>query len=155
MLDHVGFNVSDYEQSRAFYELALAPLGLALLMEPAPGIGGFGEGQKPFFWIATRGPAPRARSTSRSRSSVARRSTRSTPPRSRRARPTTARPVCARSTTRTTTAPTCWTPTATTSRRSATPRRSDVDAPGYAASRNAACAADTRAIGTRYGEQET
>jgi catechol 2,3-dioxygenase-like lactoylglutathione lyase family enzyme len=60
MLDHVGFNVSDYEQSRAFYELALAPLGLALLMEPAPGIGGFGEGQKPFFWIATRGPAPQS-----------------------------------------------------------------------------------------------
>jgi catechol 2,3-dioxygenase-like lactoylglutathione lyase family enzyme len=58
MLDHVGFNVSDYERSKAFYLKALAPLGLALLMEPAPGVGGFGEGGKPFFWIATRGPAP-------------------------------------------------------------------------------------------------
>jgi catechol 2,3-dioxygenase-like lactoylglutathione lyase family enzyme len=58
MLDHVGFSVSDYERSKAFYEQALAPLGLRLLMEPAPGIGGFGDGQKPFFWIGTRGPAP-------------------------------------------------------------------------------------------------
>jgi catechol 2,3-dioxygenase-like lactoylglutathione lyase family enzyme len=57
MLDHVGFSVSDYERSKAFYEQALAPLGLRLLMEPAPGIGGFGDGQKPFFWIGTRGPA--------------------------------------------------------------------------------------------------
>jgi catechol 2,3-dioxygenase-like lactoylglutathione lyase family enzyme len=58
MLDHVGFSVSDYERSKAFYEQALAPLGLRLLMEPAPGIGGFGDGQKPFFWIGSRGPAP-------------------------------------------------------------------------------------------------
>jgi catechol 2,3-dioxygenase-like lactoylglutathione lyase family enzyme len=57
MLDHIGFDVSDYERSKAFYEKALAPLGLKLLMEPAPGIGGFGEGQKPFFWIGTRGRA--------------------------------------------------------------------------------------------------
>jgi catechol 2,3-dioxygenase-like lactoylglutathione lyase family enzyme len=57
MLDHVGFDVSDYDSSKAFYEKALAPLGLKLLMEPAPGIGGFGDGQKPFFWIGTRGSA--------------------------------------------------------------------------------------------------
>jgi catechol 2,3-dioxygenase-like lactoylglutathione lyase family enzyme len=60
MLDHMGFSVSDYERSRAFYEKALAPLGLKLLMEPVPGIGGFGNGQKPFFWIGTRGPAPQS-----------------------------------------------------------------------------------------------
>jgi catechol 2,3-dioxygenase-like lactoylglutathione lyase family enzyme len=54
MLDHVGFTVSDYERSKAFYEKALAPLGLTLLMEPIPGAGGFGEGQKPFFWLDTR-----------------------------------------------------------------------------------------------------
>jgi catechol 2,3-dioxygenase-like lactoylglutathione lyase family enzyme len=59
MLDHVGFSVSDYERSKVFYEKALAPLGLTLLMEPMPGIGGFGEGQKPFFWIHTRDPEPR------------------------------------------------------------------------------------------------
>jgi catechol 2,3-dioxygenase-like lactoylglutathione lyase family enzyme len=57
MLDHVGFSVSDYDRSKAFYEQALAPLGLALLMEPVPGVGGFGEDQKPYFWIGARGPA--------------------------------------------------------------------------------------------------
>jgi catechol 2,3-dioxygenase-like lactoylglutathione lyase family enzyme len=54
MLDHVGLDVTDYEVSRAFYEKALAPLGLELMMEPAPGIGGFGDGRRPFFWIGTR-----------------------------------------------------------------------------------------------------
>jgi catechol 2,3-dioxygenase-like lactoylglutathione lyase family enzyme len=54
MLDHVGLAVRDYERSKAFYEKALAPLGLTLLMEPVAGIGGFGDGQKPFFWIGTR-----------------------------------------------------------------------------------------------------
>jgi catechol 2,3-dioxygenase-like lactoylglutathione lyase family enzyme len=54
MLDHVGFGVSDYERSKAFYEKALAPLGLTLLMEPVAEAAGFGEGGKPFFWIDTR-----------------------------------------------------------------------------------------------------
>ena len=57
MLDHVGFTVSDYERSKAFYGRALAPLGITLLMEPAPGVGGFGRGGKPFFWLDTRRPA--------------------------------------------------------------------------------------------------
>jgi catechol 2,3-dioxygenase-like lactoylglutathione lyase family enzyme len=61
MLDHIGLEVSDYDSSKAFYEKALAPLGLKVLMEPAPGIGGFGDGQKPFFWIATRGGTPQSR----------------------------------------------------------------------------------------------
>jgi catechol 2,3-dioxygenase-like lactoylglutathione lyase family enzyme len=51
MLDHVGINVSDYDRSRSFYERALAPLGISLLMEPLPRIGGFGRDGKPFFWI--------------------------------------------------------------------------------------------------------
>ena len=57
MLDHMGFEVSDYERSKAFYTDALKPLGLELLMEPAPGAGGFGlpVDQKPFFWISGRG----------------------------------------------------------------------------------------------------
>ncbi len=59
MLDHVGFGVSDYERSKAFYERALAPLGLTLLMEPVAGAAGFGANGKPFFWIETRGPAVR------------------------------------------------------------------------------------------------
>jgi catechol 2,3-dioxygenase-like lactoylglutathione lyase family enzyme len=56
MLDHVGFEVSDYDRSRAFYEDALRPLGLEVLMEPVAGACGFGlpSDQKPFFWIAAR-----------------------------------------------------------------------------------------------------
>ena len=57
MLDHVGFGVSDYQRSKAFYERALAPLGLALLIEPIAEAAGFGEAGKPFFWIETRRPA--------------------------------------------------------------------------------------------------
>lgn len=52
MLDHVGLNVSDYGRSRDFFARALAPLGFSLLMEPAPGIGGFGRDGKPWFWIS-------------------------------------------------------------------------------------------------------
>ncbi len=60
MLDHVGFNVSDYDRSKAFYAQALAPLGIELLMEPVPGACGFGADQKPFFWIGTRATAASA-----------------------------------------------------------------------------------------------
>ncbi len=60
MLDHIGFEVSDYERSRDFYSRALKPLGYELLMEPIEGAGGFGRrddefGGKPVFWIAVRG----------------------------------------------------------------------------------------------------
>jgi catechol 2,3-dioxygenase-like lactoylglutathione lyase family enzyme len=53
MLDHLCLDVSDYDISKAFYEQALAPLGLSLMMEPTAGMGGFGDGRMPFFWIAT------------------------------------------------------------------------------------------------------
>ncbi len=56
MIDHAGFGVSDYETSKAFYERALAPLGIELLMEPVPGAGGFGRDGKPFFWIVAGRP---------------------------------------------------------------------------------------------------
>jgi catechol 2,3-dioxygenase-like lactoylglutathione lyase family enzyme len=56
MLDHLGLAVADFERSKAFYERALAPLGLSVLMEPVPGVAGFGEqhDQKPYFWIGDR-----------------------------------------------------------------------------------------------------
>jgi catechol 2,3-dioxygenase-like lactoylglutathione lyase family enzyme len=57
MLDHMGFGVSDYDRSKAFYELALAPLGISLLMEPVVEAAGFGAAGKPFFWIEKRRPA--------------------------------------------------------------------------------------------------
>ncbi|HEY6671423.1 MAG TPA: VOC family protein [Solirubrobacterales bacterium] len=55
MLDHLGLDVADYETSKAFYQRALAPLGIELIMEPVPGVGGFGDGGKPYFWIGRRG----------------------------------------------------------------------------------------------------
>jgi catechol 2,3-dioxygenase-like lactoylglutathione lyase family enzyme len=58
MLDHVGLDVSDYAASKAFYEEALAPLGIKLIMEPIEGIGGFGDDQHPYFWIGERGRGP-------------------------------------------------------------------------------------------------
>ncbi len=51
MIDHIGFGVSDYEASKAFYGRALEPLGISLLMEPVPQAGGFGSDGKPYFWI--------------------------------------------------------------------------------------------------------
>jgi catechol 2,3-dioxygenase-like lactoylglutathione lyase family enzyme len=58
MLDHVGFAVSDLARSRAFYEAALKPLGISVLMEVSPeqkpsgGASiGFGKDDNPFFWI--------------------------------------------------------------------------------------------------------
>ena len=58
MIDHVGFAVSDATRSRAYYEQALAPLGITLIMSVTPeqtesggSAHGFGSDGKPFFWI--------------------------------------------------------------------------------------------------------
>ncbi len=59
MLDHVGFAVTDMRRSKAFYERALAPLGIGLVMEVTAeesggeAHAGFGAEDKPFFWIGT------------------------------------------------------------------------------------------------------
>lgn len=58
ILDHVGFAVSDFEKSKAFYEQALAPLGIKVMMEVTPEMTG-GEAHcgfgvdKPEFWIGS------------------------------------------------------------------------------------------------------
>ncbi len=63
MLDHIGFPVSDLERSKLFYQEALRPMGMTLLLEvTAEQTGGgahagFGAGGKPFFWIGD-GTAP-------------------------------------------------------------------------------------------------
>ena len=49
-LDHIGINVTDYARSKAFYEKALAPLGITLVMEYGKAAG-FGRDKKPDFWI--------------------------------------------------------------------------------------------------------
>ncbi|HUD41785.1 MAG TPA: VOC family protein [Dokdonella sp.] len=57
MLDHVGCSVSDFARSLAFYQRALAPLGIGLVMQVGAaetGAGnhaGFGHAGKPTFWI--------------------------------------------------------------------------------------------------------
>jgi len=59
MFDHIGFAVSDFARSRAFYERALAPLGFAPVMdvtrEQSGGYEGtgFGPPGRPQFWIGT------------------------------------------------------------------------------------------------------
>lgn len=57
MIDHVGFAIADIERSKAFYDAALAPLGIAAMMTVTPeqtGKGtamGYGKDGNPFFWI--------------------------------------------------------------------------------------------------------
>ncbi len=58
MLDHIGVHVSDLAKARAFYDAALKPLGVSALWEVTAedsgsyaGVG-YGEGQKPYFWVS-------------------------------------------------------------------------------------------------------
>ena len=65
MIDHLGFPVSDYARSKAFYERALAPLGYTLIMEVQQNehdakAAGFGANGKPDFWIGGEGGLERA-----------------------------------------------------------------------------------------------
>ena len=60
MIDHIGFPVSDYARAKAFYTLALAPLGYAPIMEVQrtendASAAGFGADGKPDFWIGGEG----------------------------------------------------------------------------------------------------
>jgi catechol 2,3-dioxygenase-like lactoylglutathione lyase family enzyme len=55
MLDHISIRVSDFARATAFYDRALAPLGLKVLMGGG-GFAGYGD-TRPFFWIgAADGP---------------------------------------------------------------------------------------------------
>ncbi|HEY2372270.1 MAG TPA: VOC family protein [Gaiellaceae bacterium] len=62
-LDHVGFAVADYQRSKAFYEKALTPLGITLLMEFSGAAAGFGrdDGGRPSFFIEAYGEPVRGR----------------------------------------------------------------------------------------------
>ncbi|MFL6205757.1 MAG: VOC family protein [Acidimicrobiales bacterium] len=50
MIDHLGIQVADVDAAAAFYDAVLAPLGGKRIMEPAPGVVGYGT-QFPDFWI--------------------------------------------------------------------------------------------------------
>ncbi|MBA3458147.1 MAG: VOC family protein [Deltaproteobacteria bacterium] len=51
MIDHTGFAVTDLARSIEFYNKALAPLGMGLIMKFQEIAAGFGENGKPEFWI--------------------------------------------------------------------------------------------------------
>lgn len=63
MFDHLGFPVTDLARSKAFYDRALAPLGIRVLVEVTEDMTG-GQGahlgygrDRPTFWIGTGKPA--------------------------------------------------------------------------------------------------
>ena len=60
MIHHIDLSVADLSRSRAFYCAALAPLGLAAVMEFTNHSGhelvGFGSLPDPEFWIRNGGP---------------------------------------------------------------------------------------------------
>lgn len=55
--DHIGFGVTDFEKSKAFYAKALAPLGIGIVME-GPGWAMAGRPGKPEFWFGSYGKPP-------------------------------------------------------------------------------------------------
>jgi catechol 2,3-dioxygenase-like lactoylglutathione lyase family enzyme len=79
MLDHIGIGCADFAASRRFYEAALGPLGIAMVMEVTPemtggyhGIG-MGTGDHPFFWFGSggaRGAGMHVAFTARTRAEV-------------------------------------------------------------------------------------
>jgi len=58
MLDHVVLSVDDLAASRAFYEKALEPLGIAVLAEYESSIG-LGKENEDSLWLVERSPASR------------------------------------------------------------------------------------------------
>jgi catechol 2,3-dioxygenase-like lactoylglutathione lyase family enzyme len=64
LIDHIGVDCTDFGRSRAFYERALAPLGLTVVMEVTRQTSGgyegcgFGQDGKPEFWIGSNSARP-------------------------------------------------------------------------------------------------
>jgi len=62
MLDHIGLTVSDFARARAFYDLALAPLGIAAVVNfTAEQTGGeshagYGSEGRAYFWFGDGKP---------------------------------------------------------------------------------------------------
>jgi len=50
MFDHIGFGVTDYAASKAFFLQALGPLGVGIVMEGEHGLG-LGPKGKPALWL--------------------------------------------------------------------------------------------------------
>jgi catechol 2,3-dioxygenase-like lactoylglutathione lyase family enzyme len=58
VIDHVVIGVADLVISRSFYARALEPLTIRVVLD-LPGYIGFGDGGRPWFFIATREPTLR------------------------------------------------------------------------------------------------
>lgn len=62
MIDHTGISVGNFAKSKAFYIVALAPIGYELLLEVSAAVtghndaAGFGVAPKPDFWLASGTP---------------------------------------------------------------------------------------------------
>ena len=54
MLDHVTLGVSEFEESKAFYDAVLQTLGIVRLYVEGEDFAGYGLGQKAFFWIGLK-----------------------------------------------------------------------------------------------------
>ena len=122
MIDHVGLGVSDLEQSKAFYQQALGPLGYQLLME-RDGSAGLGRNGKPDLWIHANRPLSgptHVAIASPDRATVHAFHAAGLAAGGR----DNGHPACAPTTTRSTSAPLSWIQTGTTSRPSATGRHS-------------------------------
>ncbi len=57
ILDHLTISVSDFMRAKAFYERALEPLGIKIVME-FDGFAGMGK-ERPQFWFAAGHPGSR------------------------------------------------------------------------------------------------
>jgi catechol 2,3-dioxygenase-like lactoylglutathione lyase family enzyme len=54
MLDHITIGVGDFAKAQAFYDAALAPLGIARFTSDGAHFAGYGVKPKAFFWIGVR-----------------------------------------------------------------------------------------------------
>ncbi len=57
ILDHIGFNVSDFEASKQFFVQALKPLGIGIVSE-GKGWAMIGKNGKPQLWFGSFGASP-------------------------------------------------------------------------------------------------
>ncbi|MFI4949196.1 MAG: VOC family protein [Alphaproteobacteria bacterium] len=58
MIDHVTFWVTDMARSKAFYDLALQPLGIRRITRDDHEFAGYGVTGKGYFWIGPAKDAP-------------------------------------------------------------------------------------------------
>jgi catechol 2,3-dioxygenase-like lactoylglutathione lyase family enzyme len=59
MIDHIVLGVHHLDESRYFYERALAPLGIKVVRDQPELVGFADPSGKPFFWLAVREPSHR------------------------------------------------------------------------------------------------